>query len=157
MKSNLFSILSVFVLFALTGCESDRIRPQEDKRYRDITPLTSKKDSNELEILTRAAAQPVTPVEGQDWRMLFDGKSMAGWRITEFDEGGKVTLTNGLMVLTKGQPFVGVNYTNETPKLNYEVTLEAMRVSGYDFYCGLTFPVHDTFCSLIVGGWGGSL
>jgi hypothetical protein len=158
MKTNFLTPITASVLLLLTGCETDRITPQDATRHRDVTPLTaSKKQSNEEEILSIAAAQPNTPVEGPDWRTLFDGKSMAGWRITEFDEGGKVALTNGLLVLTKGQPFVGVNYTNQTPKVNYEVTLEAMRVSGYDFFCGLTFPVQDTFCSLIVGGWGGSL
>ena len=31
------------------------------------------------------------------------------------------------------------------------------RAMGSDFFCGLTVPVGDSFCSLIVGGWGGSL
>lgn len=41
------------------------------------------------------------------------------------------------------------------PKLNYEVKLEAKKVSGNDFFCGMTFPVGESFCSFIVGGWGG--
>jgi hypothetical protein len=41
--------------------------------------------------------------------------------------------------------------------MNYEIALDAMRLMGSDFFCGLTVPVGDTFCSLIVGGWGGSL
>ena len=41
--------------------------------------------------------------------------------------------------------------------MDYEIALDAMRVSGSDFFCGLTFPVSNSFCSLIVGGWGGSL
>ncbi len=41
--------------------------------------------------------------------------------------------------------------------MNYEVALDAMRVMGSDFFCGLTVPVGTNFCSLIVGGWGGSL
>src|SRR5690606_8783888 len=28
---------------------------------------------------------------------------------------------------------------------------------GTDFFCGLTFPVNDNFCSLILGGWGGGV
>jgi hypothetical protein len=32
-----------------------------------------------------------------------------------------------------------------------------MRVMGSDFFCGLTVPVGTNCCSLIVGGWGGSL
>ncbi len=30
-----------------------------------------------------------------------------------------------------------------------------MKVSGSDFFCGMTFPVDSTYCSFIVGGWGG--
>jgi hypothetical protein len=32
-----------------------------------------------------------------------------------------------------------------------------MRVEGSDFFCALTFPVGKSACSLIVGGWGGTL
>ena len=32
-----------------------------------------------------------------------------------------------------------------------------MKIEGDDFFCGLTFPVKDTHCSLIVGGWGGGV
>jgi len=77
--------------------------------------------------------------------------------MTEFGEGGRVELQQGLLVLRMGTPFTGVNYTNAVPKQNYEVTLEAMRVEGDDFFCGLTVPVGDTFVSLIVGGWGGTV
>ena len=37
------------------------------------------------------------------------------------------------------------------------VTLEAMKRDGTDFFCGLTFPVGDSPCSFIVGGWGGGV
>jgi hypothetical protein len=30
-------------------------------------------------------------------------------------------------------------------------------VDGSDFFCGLTFPVKEDPCTLILGGWGGSL
>lgn len=41
----------------------------------------------------------------------------------------------------------------------YVVELEARRMSGSNFFCGLSFPVRSgSECvSLIVGGWGGSL
>ncbi|MBL9201001.1 MAG: hypothetical protein JNL39_10870 [Opitutaceae bacterium] len=41
------------------------------------------------------------------------------------------------------------------PRTNYEITLEAMRLQGGDFFCALTFPVGKAACSFIVGGWGG--
>ena len=51
----------------------------------------------------------------------------------------------------------GITHTNPLPKINYEVTLKAMKIDGSDFFCGLTFPVNDAFCTLIAGGWGGGL
>ena len=32
-----------------------------------------------------------------------------------------------------------------------------MRVEGSDFFAGVTFPVAESFCSLILGGWGGTV
>lgn len=112
---------------------------------------------NETHILDLAAAQPPAPVAGEGWRPLFDGHSLGGWRVTEFGGLGRVTVRKGLLLLSTGSPFTGVRWTNDPPKVNYEIALEAMRVSGSDFFCGLTFPVRDSFCSLIVGGWGGTL
>jgi len=68
-----------------------------------------------------------------------------------------VTVTNGLILLERGAPFVGVNGTNAMPASNYELAFDAMRVAGDDFFCGLTFPVGNAHCSLILGGWGGGL
>jgi hypothetical protein len=41
--------------------------------------------------------------------------------------------------------------------MNYEITLDAMKKDGSDFFCGLTFPVGKSHASLILGGWGGNL
>ena len=51
----------------------------------------------------------------------------------------------------------GITWTNEVPTNNYEISLEAMRVEGSDFFCALTFPVGNDPCSFIVGGWGGGV
>jgi len=52
----------------------------------------------------------------------------------------------------------GITYAGENlPTNNYEIQLEAKRVDGFDFFCALTFPVDDSHCSLVVGGWGGSV
>jgi hypothetical protein len=58
-----------------------------------------------------------------------------------------------------GTDLNGVRWTGPLPAVPYVVELEAQRVSGSDFFCGLTFPVRDgtQSVSLIVGGWGGSL
>lgn len=90
------------------------------------------------------------------WKPLFDGNSLAGWKITDFAGHGEVKVKDGRIVLETGV-MTGITWTNDLPRTNYEISLEAMRVSGSDFFCGLTFPVGTDPCSLIVGGWGGGV
>ncbi len=147
------------VLAFTAGCASEA--PKSSTRPPSVEPLArpvvkapARPEFNE--ILQSAAAKPPAPFEGDGWKPLFDG-SLAGWRETKFAGAGEVECRSGLMVFKMGDPFTGVNWTNEFPKMNYEIALDAMRVMGSDFFCGLTVPVGDAFCSLIVGGWGGSL
>jgi len=91
-----------------------------------------------------------------EWRPLFDGKSLEGWTVTDFTGHGKVTVDKG--VITLGTGFMtGITYEKPFPLSNYEIRLEAARVEGSDFFAGITFPVKDSHCSWIVGGWGGVL
>lgn len=106
---------------------------------------------------TIEAGKPPAPFGGEGWQSMFDGKTLAGWRETAFAGHGELQCQSGAIVLNMGDPFTGINWTNDFPALNYEIALDAMRVMGSDFFCGLTVPVGDSFCSLIVGGWGGSL
>lgn len=87
---------------------------------------------------------------------LFDGKSLGAWKPTEFGGEGEVHVADGRIVLEMGDPMTGVTWTGKLPRMNYELELEAMRVEGGDFFCGLTFPVGDDPCTLILGGWGGA-
>ena len=91
------------------------------------------------------------------WEPLFDGRTLAGWKVTEFPGHGAVHCESGTIVLDKGTRLTGITWTNDAPTRNYEIELDAMRVEGSDFFCGLTFPVKDTHCSLILGGWGGEI
>lgn len=109
------------------------------------------------DVVKEAAAKPSEPFEGDGWKDLFDGQSLAGWTEAPFAGRGEVQCRDGLIVLKMGDPFTGINWTNPVPHMNYEVALDAMKIMGSDFFCGLTVPVGDSFCSLIVGGWGGSL
>lgn len=89
---------------------------------------------------------------------LFDGKTLAGWEVTDFAGHGTVTVANGEIRVGLGHMTgVTLTKTNDLPRMNYEVSLEAMRVDGSDFFCGLTFPVGKDHCSFIVGGWGGGV
>jgi hypothetical protein len=91
------------------------------------------------------------------WKSLFDGQTLKGWKSTEFGGEGTVEVKDGAILLGVGNDLTGVNYERATPHRNYEVSLEARRVDGSDFFCGLTFPVKDDPCSLILGGWGGGV
>ena len=91
------------------------------------------------------------------WISLFDGETLKGWEATEFGGEGDVKAEDGRIVLGTGNDLTGIHTERKLPKVNYEVELEAMRVDGSDFFCGLTFPVGESHCSLIVGGWGGGV
>jgi len=90
---------------------------------------------------------------------LFDGKTLTGWKITDFGGQGDVTVEEGGILLEIGGDMTGVTWekAEKIPVTNYEISLKAKRVRGGDFFCGLTFPVEKSHCSLIVGGWGGGL
>jgi hypothetical protein len=108
-------------------------------------------------ILANAAAKPPAPFEGEGWKPLFDGQTLTGWKVTEFGGHGPADCEPGRILLGMGAALTGINWTNDLPSLDYEVALDAMRVQGSDFFCGLTFPVGESHCSLILGGWGGAL
>lgn len=96
-------------------------------------------------------------LEQIDENSIFDGKTLDGWKITQFGPQGPVYVSDGKIVLDFGDGCTGITSTRDIPTMNYEITLDAQRASGNDFFCGMTFPINDSFCSLIVGGWGGSV
>jgi Domain of Unknown Function (DUF1080) len=90
------------------------------------------------------------------WQPLFDGKTLTNWQPTKFIGEAAVRVENGQIILEAGKDMTGITWTGpELPTTNYEIALQAMRVQGSDFFAGVTFPVADSFCSLILGGWGG--
>lgn len=114
-----------------------------DSRADDKTPILEK---------------PTTAKTTNTWQPLFDGKSLTGWKITNFGANGEVRAEEEQIKLEMGGELTGISYTNtDFPKVSYEIELDAMKIDGNDFFCGLTFPVKESFCSLIVGGWGGSV
>ena len=89
---------------------------------------------------------------------LFDGHSLHNWTTTDFAGGLEAKVDKGAIQIEAGAELSGITWTNGSlPKSNYEIELDAMKVQGSDFFCGLTFPVKNSFCSLIMGGWGGSV
>src|SRR5262249_35776939 len=96
------------------------------------------------------------------------GKSLKGWKVTDFAGHGDVSVDPQFrpdpkapaapaLIFDMGAALTGVTSSNPPPKAEFEVSLEAMKDDGSDSFCGLTFPAGGGHCSLIVGGWGGGV
>jgi hypothetical protein len=99
----------------------------------------------------------VVAEDGGDWRPLFDGRGLGGWEATDFGGEGDVTVADQAIRIAMGSDLSGITWNEAFPRQSYEIAVEAERTDGSDFFCGLTFPVGDECCSLILGGWGGGL
>src|SRR5688500_9702340 len=107
---------------------------------------------------TKPAAPATKPVQDPDgWKPLFDGKTLTGWEKSDYVASPDPVVKDGVIVLKMGEILTGITCTKNLPKTNYEVTLEAMRADGHDFFCGLTFPFNDRHATLVCSGWGGSV
>ncbi len=152
------SLLLLMLLVFMAGCASSRTTPWGQTTPHPAAATASPEPAAKpQEDLPPGISKPSAPFEGEGWHAMFDGQTLAGWRETPFAGRGEVQCRSGVILLNMGDPFTGINWTNELPRVNYEIALDAMRVMGSDFFCGLTVPVGDDACSLIVGGWGGSL
>jgi hypothetical protein len=92
------------------------------------------------------------------WQPLFDGTSLTNWQPSKFSAEGAVKVEDGRIVLETGKSMTGITWAGAAlPTTNYEIALQAMRVEGRDYFAGVTFPVGNSYCSHILGGWGGSV
>jgi len=92
-----------------------------------------------------------------NWAPLFDGTSLGEWKQSDFLNPGVTYARDRTLIIPAGEVLSGITWASDFPKMDYEIRLEAMRAGGSDFFCGLTFPVNDSFASLILGGWGGTV
>jgi len=119
-------------------------------------------ETNESTTVGEHLAQK-TPEAGPDvafpMRHNLDGEMVtvdSGWKEGLLPGRSTVRIVDDVAYLDKGEDMTGITWRGPLVRMNYEVTLEAMRVEGYDFFCGLTFPYGETVCSFVVGGWGGT-
>jgi len=135
---------------------SDAARPPASSRPSDQAEAPADKTAADD---ARPAAEPQpTTADAPKWTSLFDGKSLGNWEPTRFGGEGDVKVEKDAIVLEMGNEITGITWKGDPPaRMNYEIEIESQRVDGGDFFCGLTFPVGEDFCSLICGGWGGGL
>ena len=139
--------LAVLGLSLLVGGQLVSLRA-DDKKPADTKPAEKKTEEKKPD--AKAKLREIK---------LFNGKNLEGWKSSEFGGDGEITIEDGSLTLDMGNDLTGVTWKDAKvlPKVNYEISLEAQRVDGSDFFCGLTFPIKDDPCSLILGGWGGTV
>jgi hypothetical protein len=79
------------------------------------------------------------------------------WEISQFGGDGDIEIKENSIKMGFGDPLTGLHWTGDVHRENFEIELEAKRVDGFDFFCGLTFPVGKTHVTLVLGGWGGGV
>jgi hypothetical protein len=177
MKHNLSQslILALAISVAITiaiGCEKNPENPNSSEVANVVETIEPQANSGAQE--QSSANAPLasdsvsksekksgisTPKSTDDTRSLFDGKTLNEWETIEFGGEGDVEVVDSAIAMEAGVMMTGICLEDEAdlPKTNYEISLDARKIDGTDFFLGLTFPVADSHCTLIVGGWGGTL
>ncbi len=101
-------------------------------------------------------AKPLETAAEPNWTPL-DIRAEGSWVQSLFGGDGEMKIADGVISLGFGDPLTGVRWEGDFPRQQYEISLEARRTAGFDFFCGLTVPVGKERCTLVLGGWGGSL
>lgn len=107
--------------------------------------------------LGQVSKKDAPDLEAEDWKSLFNGKNLDGWEVTDFAGHAKPEVKKGVIHIPAGVALSGIHISKSPPKMHFELTLEAKKIEGNDFFCCLTFPYEDAHCSFVVGGWGGGL
>lgn len=139
------------------GCQS-----AGEPHDRPAEPALRAQQPAPQEIPVAAVAESLSQNEGfalgpGEEISLFDGQTLGRWKSTDFGGQGDVYVMDGAIYMEMGSYMTGITWAGPVERMNYEITLDAMRVQGNDFFCGLTFPVGENPCTLILGGWGGGL
>ncbi len=115
--------------------------------------------SAEEEVPEEKSAESEAPPSDPDRIVLFDGKELGAWEITRYGGEGDVFVTaDGELEFGFGAILTGVHWGGEVPRSsNFEISLEAMKLDGNDFFCALTYPVKERHATFVVGGWGGGV
>ena len=147
-----FSLLAQMSASAGAADNSEDVKATAEKQEAAGKSDPAKQEADETKTDTATIK-----ADKDGWRPLFNGKDLEGWKVTNFGGEGDVFVENGEVVISQGVDLSGIHTEQKLPKSNYEIQFEAMRERGSDFFAGVTFPVLESHCSLILGGWGGGV
>jgi len=98
------------------------------------------------------------PADKPETLVMFDGKGLDGWKKADYAGAGAVKVEGGVIVMGVGKSMTGITSTRQDlPRTNYELSYEAIRFAGTDFFAACTFPVGKSCLTLVNGGWGGNV
>lgn len=140
------------------------VEPVEPKS-KSVEPAAEQKTEQTEDQAAETAATPEPASEEQKPKgdpnkiSLFNGEDLGEWEKTQFGGEGDVFVNeDGNLEFGFGAVITGVNWGGEVPATsNYELTLDAMKLDGNDFFLALTFPVKESHATFVVGGWGGGI
>ena len=88
---------------------------------------------------------------------LLAESGLGDWDTIDFAGGGESSVTAKTLEIGSGEGLTGIYWDGaDLPVNNYELRMQARRTGGIDFFCGPVFPVNDSHCCFIVGGWAGA-
>ncbi|MBI96976.1 MAG: hypothetical protein CMO78_00250 [Verrucomicrobiales bacterium] len=159
MKNGIFFWAMAAALLSGVGCERFH-QFQTNEREKNARPYSDLKLASENPNLLSGLRPPkIKDLNSTAGKNLFNGRDLTGWKETDYAGRGKVEVKGGELHIHNGLVITGVTLTNVTvmPKTNYELSYEAKKVNGSDFFALLTFPVGDSHASFVNGGWGGAV
>ncbi len=154
-------LLVIALVVSLSGCGDKPAKDTAAPKDKDAAPAKDAKDKKDASgtdagVKDTGVKDKAGPKE--ESISLFDGKTLGKWKSTSFGGEGEVTVKDGQLIIAAGSPLSGVTWQGDPPaKINYEISLEAQRVEGSDFFLALTVPVKEDYISLVLGGWGGTV
>ena len=143
-------VVTVFVVILQISCSS---RTQERHNAGAADPTAEGNRS----VTDDSSVEQIVP---DGWEPLMDGTTLAGWQIVRYGGEGEPYVSKGSLFLPMAVNglMTGVCWAGDPfPANNYVIYYEARRMEGNDIFAGLSFPYGDTFATLVVGGWGGSV
>lgn len=138
----LFSLSTTAMLIIILFSPSISIADEDAQRTGLVRKLFN---------LKRNSAR-TTKEAGANWKSL-----QGSWEVSQFGGDGPVEISESLITFGFGDPMTGIRWEGDLVKDNYEIELEARRTDGFDFFCGVTFPIAESHASFILGGWGGGI
>ena len=118
---------------------------------------------NAFPLLALALLAGCGPVSKAVPLALLEAPLAVHWHGVVILDAGEIAVKDGELTVGAGKPMSGVRFDGWTaeklPVTDYEVSFEARRVEGQDFFAAMTFPVRstETCATLVLGGWGGAL